>query len=76
LDNGFLYHCGGDALLSFKEVEVHTDALSGGTLVLVLECDVNALIQGLNVVDDPVSEVVDATTQRLMNNLSNSLTHP
>jgi hypothetical protein len=37
---------------------------------------VNALIQGLNVVDDPVSEVVDATTQRLMNNLSNSLTHP
>jgi hypothetical protein len=75
-DNGFLYHAGGDALLTFKELEVHTDALSGSTLVLVLECDVNVLMQGLSVVNDPVSEVVDATTQRLMNNLSNSLTHP
>jgi len=76
LDNGYLYHAGGDALLTFKEIEVHTDADVGGNVILVLECDVDALVQGLSVEDDPVSEVVDSTTVRLMNNLAISLTAP
>jgi len=63
-------------LLTFKELEVHTDADMGGNVTLVLECDVNALVQGISVVDDPVSEVVDSTTLRLMNNLALSLTAP
>jgi hypothetical protein len=76
MDNGFLYHCGGDALLTMKQLEVHTDANMGGNVVITLECHMDSLFRGMDVAADPVSEVVDATTQRLMSNLSNSLIHP
>lgn len=76
MDNNFLYHCGGDALLTMKAIEVHTDADMGGNVIITLECHVDQLFAGLSVADDPVSEVVDATTLRLMQNLSNTLIHP
>lgn len=75
-DPGYLYHCGSDALLTPKELEVHVDATTGGNLILVVECEVDELLKGVDVMAGPVGEMPNALTRRVMSNLATSLTHP
>ena len=57
-------------------VEVHTDADVGGDVVLVLECDLDQLMQGISVAADPVVEIPNGVSKRIMSNLATSLSHP
>ena len=75
-DGGFVYHVGGESLYFPKVVEVHTDADMGGDVVLVLECDLDQLMQGISVAADPVVEIPNGVSKRMMSNLATSLTHP
>ncbi|MBL8002424.1 MAG: hypothetical protein JNL05_10720 [Flavobacteriales bacterium] len=75
-DPNFFYHCGGDVLLTEKQLEVHTDADAGGTVVITLACEVGDVFRGIDVVQDPVGEVPSPLTRRVVDNLKNAITHP
>jgi hypothetical protein len=75
-DPGYLYHCGSDALLTPKVLVVNANGTTGGNLVLVVECEVDELLKGVDVTNDPVGEMPNALTRRVMSNLATSLTHP
>lgn len=75
-DGGFVYHCGSDALLRARVVDIHTDADMGGNVILVLECDLDQLMQGISVAANPIVEIPNGVAKRLMSNLATSLTHP
>jgi len=75
-DGGFVYHCGTDALLRARVVDIHTDADMGGNVILVLECDLDQLMQGISVAANPIVEIPNGVAKRLMSNLATSLTHP
>jgi len=75
-DGSFYYHCGGDALLTERTVQVHTDADAGGIVVITLECAMDQLFREMDVMQDPVAEIPGPVTRQAITNLANALTHP
>lgn len=74
----FSYDCGTMPLLRSATINVHTDADMGGTAIIDLQVDVQRILQGVDVSNDPVTHTNDnlPLATLLMNNLANSVSHP
>lgn len=78
LDNDISYDVGRDQLLRHRLSTIETDANVGGTVIIDLNMDVQRLIQGIDMVADPVTHTDDdpLLAQTLMENLVESITVP
>lgn len=78
LDNDITYDVGRDQLLRRRELLIEADADVGGNVIVDLGMDVQRLIQGIDMVADPVTHTDDdpVLAQTLMDNLVESITVP
>jgi hypothetical protein len=75
-DAQFVYHCAGDAMRRNAEVDVHHDALTGGSYILAMDVDLAVLIGSIDIEAEPQSEGGGAVNAQLMNNLRNAISTP
>lgn len=71
----FTYDCGMDTLYTPTVIGVHTDADQGGSVLIGLSLNIDTLMAGLNVADQPNVHMVNGITSGLMHRLSAGLSH-
>lgn len=75
-DQGFSYHCAGDNLKRPFEVEIHTDAINGGALVVDMDLDLSLVLNDKDISATPFSDGDNAFTRALVDDLQTSITIP
>lgn len=74
-DNPFVYHCGPDVMRRNTTFNVHTDALTGGSLIIDLTIDMQQTVNNLDIESDPFEDTVGPMTTQVMDNLLNAITY-
>lgn len=74
-DNTFIYDCGGDVLRRDAVFNIHTDALTGGTLIIDLTVDMAQLVHDLDIQADDNEHSPSPITEMIMDNLVLAVTH-
>jgi hypothetical protein len=77
-DGVFSYDCGTMPLRRSATITVDTDANMGSTALIDLDVDVQRILQGVDVINDPVTHTMDnmPLAIQVMNNLAVSVSHP
>ena len=77
-DGTFSYDCGSLSLLRHLLIEVHTDANIGSNVILDFDVDVKRILQGVDVVVEPVTHTDDdpVLALQIIENLTAAITHP
>lgn len=74
-DMPFEFHCGMDTAFRRVDLTVHTDAHTGGNVIIPLNLSIDSLFSGLDVATQPVVHMVNDISLGLMQRLGNGLTH-
>ena len=74
-DMDFSLHCATDAVYTQAEIEVHTDANSGGNLILHFHLDIKETLYTIDVAAQPFAQGGTPTNVALMHNLSTAIVH-